>query len=209
MRIYTTIKVLPLLLIHLKVKPKQLIAVMRGIPKDGYTHLRSNKHCKQRIVRVLLDSGSDLDLIFVSKDKPMLLPYSKRVVPQSWNTSKGLFQMWLKAWVEQNFLEYSDSKRWHAQLDVVKYDKDSKLQYDLIIGTETTKEFGIILNFRDKMITINEINLPMRNINNLQGFSILHALKHTHSLAMELQSTQDATQRAAWILDAKYSKSDL
>jgi hypothetical protein len=73
----------------------------------------------------------------------------------------------------------------------------------------TMKEFGIILNFRDNTITIDEIILPMRNINNLQGSSILQALRHNHSLAMEPQSTQDATKRATQILDAKYSKADL
>jgi hypothetical protein len=83
------------------------------------------------------------------------------------------------------------------------------VQYDLILGTDTMKELGIILIFKDKMITIDEIILPMRNINNLQGSSILHALKHNHSLAMEPQSTQDATQCATRILDAKYSKADL
>jgi hypothetical protein len=71
------------------------------------------------------------------------------------------------------------------------------------------KGFGIILNFRDKMIIIDEIILPMRNINNLQGSCILQALRHNHSLAMELQSTQDAIQLAMRILDAKYSKADL
>ena len=71
------------------------------------------------------------------------------------------------------------------------------------------KKFDIILEFKDKMTTIDEIILPMRNINNLQGTSIIHALKHNHSLAMEPQSTQDSTQRAKWILDAKYSKADL
>jgi hypothetical protein len=186
-----------------------VIAVMRGNPKDGYTRQRNNKHCKQRILLVLLDSGSDGDLIFVSKDKPMLLPYLKRLVPQSWNTLNGIFQMWRKAQVELNFFEYSDSKRFYAEPDVVEYNKDIKPQYDLILGTETMKEFGIILNFRDKMTTIDEVILPMRNINNLQGSSILCALKHNHSLAMELQSTQDATQHATRILDAKYSKADL
>jgi hypothetical protein len=71
------------------------------------------------------------------------------------------------------------------------------------------KEFGIILNYKDKIITIDEIILPMRTINNLQGISILHALNHNHSLAMGPQSSQDTTQRATWILDAKYSKADL
>ncbi len=51
----------------------------------------------------------------------------------------------------------------------VEYDKDSKLQYDLILGTKSMKEFSIILNFKDKTITIDEIILPMRNINNLQA----------------------------------------
>jgi hypothetical protein len=59
------------------------------------------------------------------------------------------------------------------------------------------------------MITIDEIILPMRIINNLQGSSILRALRHNPSLAMESQSTQDATQHATRIPDAKYSKADL
>ncbi len=103
----------------------------------------------------------------------MLLPYSKRLVPQSWNTSNGTFQMRREARVELNFFKYCDSKRYHVEPDLVEYDKDNKLQYDLILCTVTMKEFGIILNFRDKMMTIDEIILPMRNINNLQGSSIL------------------------------------
>jgi hypothetical protein len=71
------------------------------------------------------------------------------------------------------------------------------------------KEYGIVLDFKTKMITIDEIILPMRNINNLQGASILHALKLNNSLAMEPQSTQDTTKLATQILDAKYSKADL
>jgi hypothetical protein len=59
-----------------------VVAVMRGNPKDGYTRQCSNKHCKQKIVRVLLDNGSNCNLIFVNKEKPMLLPYLKRMVPQ-------------------------------------------------------------------------------------------------------------------------------
>ncbi len=107
---------------------------MRGDPKNSYTRQRSNKHCKQKKVRVLLDSGSDGDLIFVNKDKLMLLPYSKRLVPQLWNTSNGIFQMRLKARVELNFFKYSDSKRYHVEPDGVKYDKDNKPQYVLDSG---------------------------------------------------------------------------
>jgi hypothetical protein len=97
-----------------------VVAVMRDNPKDGYTHQCSNKHCNQRIVWVLVDSGSDNDLIFVNKDKPMLLPYSKRPVPQLWNTLNGIFQTRRKARVELNFFKYSNSKRYHVEPDVVE-----------------------------------------------------------------------------------------
>ncbi len=92
---------------------------------------------------------------------------------------------------------------------MVEYDEDSKLQYDLILVTETMKEYNIILDFKAKTITIDEIILPMRNINNLQSSSTLCGLKLNQSLAMEPQSTQDATKRATQILDAKYKKADL
>jgi hypothetical protein len=83
-------------------KTTAVVAVMRGNLKHGYHRHRSNKHYKKKIVWVLLESGSDRDLVFVNKDKPMLLPYSKRLVPQSWNTLNGIFQTKCKARVELN-----------------------------------------------------------------------------------------------------------
>jgi hypothetical protein len=71
------------------------------------------------------------------------------------------------------------------------------------------KEYGIILDFKDKMITVDEVKLPMQNINHLQGFSTIRALRLNHSLAMEPQSTQDATKCVTQILDTKYKKADL
>jgi hypothetical protein len=98
--------------------------------------------------------------------------------------------------MELNFFEYSDSKRFFAELDVVKYSKNNRLQYDLILGTSTIKELGIVLDFKAKTMTINEVMLPMRNINNLQGASLLRALKLNNRSAMEPHSTQDATKHA-------------
>jgi hypothetical protein len=82
-------------------------------------------------------------------------------------------------------------------------------QYDIILGVKTMKEYGIILDFKDKMITVNEVELPVKNINYLQGSSTIRALRLNHRLAMELRSTQDATKRVTWILDTKYQKADL
>ena len=121
----------------------------------------------------------------------------------------GGFRPQRKAEIELNFFEYSDSKRYLAAPDIVEYDKFNRPQYDIILGVKTMKEYGIILDFKDKMITVDEVKLPMQNINYLQGSSTLRALRLNHSLAMEPQSTHEATKHVTQILDAKYQKADL
>ena len=81
----------------------------------------------------------------------------------------GIFQTKREARAELNFFNYSDSKRLYSEPDVVEYRKESMPQYGLILGNETMKESGIVLDFKSKTITIDEITLPMRNINLLQG----------------------------------------
>jgi hypothetical protein len=55
-------------------KTTAIIAMMRCRPKHGHHRQCSNKHYKKKLVQVLLDSGSDGKLVFVDKDKPLLLP---------------------------------------------------------------------------------------------------------------------------------------
>ncbi len=88
-----------------------------------------------------------------------------------------MFQTKCKAGIELNFFEYSDSKKNLVEPDIVEYGENNKPQYDLILGTKTMKEFGIILHFKEKMITIDEVKLPIQNINYLQGSITLRALK--------------------------------
>jgi hypothetical protein len=101
----------------------------------------------KQIVRVLLNSGHNGHLVFVTKDKPMLLPYSKRLVPQLWNTLNGIFQTSVRL-REINFFEDSDSKRFYSEPNVVEYKRNSKPYHDLILGTETMKELGIAMDFK-------------------------------------------------------------
>ncbi len=56
--------------------------------------------------------------------------------------------------------------------DIVEYNKNKKPQYDLILGIKTMKEFGIILDFKDKMITVDEVKLPIQNINYCRALSL-------------------------------------
>ncbi len=73
-----------------------------------------------------------------------------------------MFQTKWKAEIKLNFFEYSNSKRYFAEPDIVEYDKNNKPQYDLILGVKTMKNYGIILDFKDKMITVDEVKLPMQ-----------------------------------------------
>ena len=124
--------------------------------------------CPSNKVRVLLDSGSDGDLYFRQKGTDKHFPYVKRKVPKSWHTSNGSFQTNGRAKLRIKFFEYSTSREYFIQPDVVEYkDLVEKPGFDLILGSNTMKELGIVLDFRTKEITLDEISLPMRNINKL------------------------------------------
>ncbi len=120
-----------------------------------------------------------------------------------------MFQTKRNAEIELSYFEYSNSKKYLVESDIVEYNRNNKPQYDLILGVKIKKKYCIILDFKDKMITVDEVKLPMQNINYLQGSSTLGVLKLNHSLAMKPQSTQDATKHATRIQNAKYKKADL
>jgi hypothetical protein len=65
-------------------------------------------------------------------------------LPQSWNTSNGVFQTKRKAEIELNFFNNSNNKRYLAEPDIIHYDKKNKPQYDLILGVKTKKRYVII-----------------------------------------------------------------
>jgi hypothetical protein len=62
----------------------------------------------------------------------------KRVVPQSWGTSKGTFITDRVGDIEISFVECSASKKVHLQPNIVEYSLgDHAPMYDLIIGKQT------------------------------------------------------------------------
>jgi hypothetical protein len=113
--------------------------------------------------------------------------------------------------VKLSFVEYSANKKVHLRLDIVKYSKGGPPPlYDLIIGKQTLHDIDAMLDFKERTITIDDILLPMRNINNLQlKPSISRVLKLNSSFAQEPASTRNATKRVVEIFDAKYDRADL
>ena len=133
-----------------------------GKSKYKKTKTSSKKVNKPKVVRVLLDTGSDGDLMFHKKGTPKCFPYSARLVPKSWCTSNGTFHTEGQGKLNLQFFEYSHSKTITLQPDIVEYDDDSeKPTFDIIIGVESMTEFGIILNFQEQVITIDDDTLPM------------------------------------------------
>jgi hypothetical protein len=112
--------------------------------------------------------------------------------------------------VELSFVEYLASKKVHLHLDIIDYCKGRPPPlYNPLIGKQTLHDIGAVLDFKERTITIDDILLPMRNINNLQlKPSISRALKLNSSFAQEPASTHNATRCIVEILDAKYDKAD-
>jgi hypothetical protein len=57
-----------------------------------------------------------------------------------------MFQNKGKAEIKLNFFEYSNSKRYLAEPDIIEYKTKNKPQYDLILGVKTMKKYGIFLD---------------------------------------------------------------
>ena len=107
-------------------------------------------------------------------------------------------------------MDYSTSKRVRVTPDIVEYSDEMPPMYDLILGKQILHDLGVILDFKEKTITIDKILLPMRNIARLQlEPSVSRALRLNTCLAQEPVSTHTATKPVVEILDAKYEKADL
>jgi hypothetical protein len=131
----------------------------------------------------------------------------KQVVSQSWGTSNGTFVTDMVGDIEISFVEYSASKKVRLQPDIVEYRLgDQAPMYDPIIGKQTMHNLGVVLDFQEKTIKIDEILLPMRNIVNVQlKPRITRGLRENTCFAQEPICTCSTTKRVVeiWMLSMK------
>ena len=127
-------------------------------------------------MRVLCDSGSDGNLLFIREGTKSIIPYKERCAPQQWRTSNGTFKTTNVGKLKLLFPEFSSSKVATIKADIVTVPKkDAAPIYDLIIGIESLAELGAILNFADKSITIDHVVLPMKPHDQLMDPTVLQA----------------------------------
>jgi hypothetical protein len=92
-------------------------------PKDTSERLIA----KHKTIRVLLDTGSSWDILFLEKGSNKYIPIVSRAVPESWRTSNGTFKTKKVGEVGLSFVEYSASKKVHVHPDIVEYSKGGPL----------------------------------------------------------------------------------
>ena len=145
--------------------------------------------------------------MFQHKNAKSRFPINRRDYPTRWRTSNGIFETNKVANIDLVFPEYSNSKLVKVRPDVVEVPESETLPpYDLILGTETLAKLGVILNFKDNTISIDDTSLPWRKVASLQHPEHLLAL---YQDTFEPVATADETKRTMKILDAKYEKADL
>ena len=125
----------------------------------------------ERAWRVLLECGSDGDLIVIKPADVKNINPLKRIHPLVWGTSNGDFETTEVDNVDIKFTESSRINIFSVEPDIIMLDKSApNPAFGMILGVDTLREFGVILNFADSTITIDHhevITRPLNACNNV------------------------------------------
>ena len=177
------------------------IILMLIPPGDRRTkNKKSKKLNKVKLLRCLLDSGSTGNVL---AGKHVETYHKTKTVNKTWRTASGVFKTKEELKIKTTMSEFSESKEISMNFNV----HTGKLgPYDAIIGRRTMQDMGIILNFKQNVITWDGMDVAMKNPNELADKENLFA---TFLRATEPELVQESTDRANRILDANYEKANL
>ncbi len=115
--------------------------------KTPNPNVSSGLYVKNKTIRVLLDSGSSGEILFMKKESSKRISVVKRVVPQSCGTFNGTFITDKVGNIEISFVDPA-SKKVCLQPDIVEHSPgDQAPMYDLIIGKQTMHDLGVWVCF--------------------------------------------------------------
>lgn len=160
---------------------------------------------KSRPLVLLLDSGADDDIIFLPDDELRGYNVTPLAHPNVWSTSNGKFETDEIAQLNFVLPEFSQSKVMSCTADVRRIKDKRSVQYDAIIGIKTLHEWGVLLNFRDRLLDIDGIARPMKH---KDDFKDRQQLYNIYNEATEPLCTKEETARTVRILDANYEAAD-
>ena len=143
------------------VKGSRISATIVAIPK--YKNAKKSKDFWQ----ILLNSGSDGDLLFLHCESNKGIPRKGRFAPQKWWNSNGTFETMKVGVLELLFPKFSTGKLFSVIPDIVNVPANqNKPVYDMILGTKPMAKMGVILDFEDKSIIVDQISLKMKSLTN-------------------------------------------
>ena len=113
--------------------------------------------------QTLLDSGSDGDLLFITKEQLKNIPYEKRYAAEKWQTSTGTFKTTLVGNLDIMFPAFSRSKIFSVQADIVIVPESNRDPlFNLILGIDTLAKFDTVLDFKNETVEIDSAVNTMR-----------------------------------------------
>ena len=89
------------------------------------------------------------------------------------------------------------------EADIVEIPKHENSPFDVIIGVETMRKMGIVLDFDRDVITVDGTSLPMGTVQDLKDPKQVMSI---YMESLEPAATKEATNRAVKILDANYRR---
>jgi len=142
---------------------------------------------------VLLDSGASGSLVSKKITKKLRILKESKCI---WNTAAGPMETNQKCKLQFMFPELSETKLIEWKMHIV----DSKsMNYDIIIGRDVLEELGIIIDFKSKQITWDEISVPMRT---------MEEVEHEGYFINDSKLVAEELARTKRILDAHYEAAD-
>jgi len=148
---------------------------------------------KIKDVTVLLDSGASSSIVSYKIARKLRL---HKGAACTWNTAAGILTTSEKTTLQFMLPELSEVQliEWHVHVV-----HNTSLNYDIIIGCDMLEELGIIIDFKTKQVTWDEVSVPMCSWQTVQ---------HDGYFVHDSPILSEATDRTTRILDAHYEPAD-
>ena len=157
---------------------------------------KKGRQSKTRLVKALVNSGASEAIL--AKAKADKLPVKNIKKERQWSTAAGVLTTNTKIATSFSFPELHANKLINQSLHVVDLNID---RYDMIIGRDLIRSFGIDIHGGDMTIHWDDAAIPWRDIDSTAK-DVFALLQHNAPFNSE-------TKRMKRILDAKYSKADI
>ena len=134
---------------------------LKKVKKKNDTISIDNKkdNYENQSVKILLDSGASASIIsnsYVAKND-----YVKNKTSSNWATMAGTFKTNRVATVSLKLPELNHT----AEISEKFHVTEEKFNYDVIIGRETLRKLGIVLDFKKSVTMWNNVIIPMKPAN--------------------------------------------